>query len=215
VLNEKGLVRRIDTPQDVARRVWEIAHDFIAQLLFIILRTQRASMWSRLRLALAPLTLVLWAAMFIYLRHYVDREPERTADVLQRNYAFFCRPTPEGYDIDVRDKKITSLEPMSPFLKQLRRVRKLDFSECRILASVDELKELTSLQSLDLSKCDSLTNVGGLKGLTALRSLNLARCSVLSNVEALEGLTTLQSLDLSYCSGLTDAGRLHGPLPGT
>jgi uncharacterized membrane protein YgcG len=56
-----GLVRQLNPEDDEAvdRQYWEVAHDFLARLLSLVLPSWRPSLWSRLRPWLAPALITL------------------------------------------------------------------------------------------------------------------------------------------------------------
>jgi len=98
-------------------------------------------------------------------------------------------------------------------LKDLRKLRTLDLSNCRNLTSVDGLKELSNLDELSLAGTQ-LTSADGLKDLRKLRALDLSNCRNLTSVDGLKELKNLRTLYLSKNQFPTEAtNELRKQLP--
>ena len=69
LLAQKGLVRKLDAPQEL----WEISHDFVARQLAILLGRLRPSPWPRLAMLSAPILLILiLSGLIIWLPGYAE-----------------------------------------------------------------------------------------------------------------------------------------------
>ncbi|WP_415846479.1 hypothetical protein, partial [Vibrio aerogenes] len=94
--------------------------------------------------------------------------------------------------LDLYGLSLTQLpESIQDLSDQLRR---LDLSDCDILASLQGIENLTQLQQLDLSLCENLTSLQGIENLSQLQQLYLSVCERLTSLQGIEKLTQLQQL---------------------
>lgn len=220
-LNFLGLVRRINRDPQLAARIWEVSHDFVARLLFGILVHKRTSVGQYMLRGAAGVALAAWAVMFlVLLPDYRRRAPDRASFQLQQDYQFVVSVNPEtGGRVVIGslypgggDGKQVSLEEVVPLLSHLGSDLELALT-WDWLTDVDALSKLTSMRRLDLGGCTSLTSVDGLRGLTELDELSLNGCTALTDLNGLRGLTQLRELELAECTSLTDVDdlqELHG-----
>lgn len=225
-LRTPGIIRQIGTGTGPHSQ-WEIAHDFIARLIHLILGGTIRSLWRKVRPWLAPsILLVLILAGAPLFPAYRERESMRALDragfTWRADVRKAERVSPTGVNLGgaiqplqlLKSKSlelgrcdtITSLDA----LKDLATLQNLALADCAALTSVDGLKGLTLLKRLKLSGCSGLASVDGLKGLKSLRHLELPGCRSLASFDVLESLTSLQRLDLSHCPALTNAEVLRG-----
>lgn len=71
-----GYVRPLSRSDELAARVWEISHDFVARLLGPILKTPLRAFWERESKLLYRLSFVLWAVGVIAVPFLARREPQ-------------------------------------------------------------------------------------------------------------------------------------------
>jgi Leucine-rich repeat (LRR) protein len=234
-LRAPGLVRQIGTGP---RPQWEIAHDFIARLIHIVLGGTAMAIWRKARPWLAPgLIASLLLAGSVVVPAYREREALRilgeagftwqgdkreaaALNHLRYNSDFpDVFPEPPRLDKIVSALKVLSCESLDlrlctsltnlDSLAGLNSLKTLDLGGCTI-TNLGALKGLTSLQSLDLSHCDALASVNGLQGLTSLQTIYLSHCDALASVNGLQGLTSLQTIYLSHCDALARVDGLQG-----
>jgi hypothetical protein len=239
-LELSGYVRQISRPPEIANRIWEVSHDFVARLLGQILKTPFQTFWERVGRVLYPLSLSLWAiaaiSSFMAVPWFEDINAER---ILRDQYKFHLEEKHGDYTAFQTNPNFRDLVGALPYLQKLNRVtslllyncsgltdingiselqnlKELNLSRCHQLTNVDALRELTHLQTLDLSLCRNLANVHGLVRLKNLRKLNLANCPALTDVEDLRALKDLRELDISNCGiNFVSIRQLKADLPHT
>jgi hypothetical protein len=202
-----GLLRCLNLEEQLpARRVWQIAHDFLATLIERVLDGIQRTLWRTLRAWLAPGAVCLALIVFLVLpwiqRHRDISWLANAGFTWNEAASAIMVGTSEGRRTGKWDHFFVILHRMKPHI--------LGLSQCEGLQDVDGLKGLTSLQSLNLNWCNGLRNVDGLKDLTSLQELHLRACPPLQNVEILKDLTSLQSLDLNDCKALRNVDGLKG-----
>ena len=171
-LAPSGIVRSID---QVKNNIWEISHDFIAQLLFKILFKWKKPRIQKTLLWVGPIALVVWfVSVFSLLPAYSKYLHNQAIDDLQL-YGFQTTIYRDGFQT-----------------KLIRRLDSIEFQRAAV-----ELAKVRNLKSLDLTELgDDILDVNALSGLTSLKSLKLNGTAV-EDVSALSGLINLESLDLS------------------
>jgi hypothetical protein len=201
-----GLVRCVNRDErDPGRRVWQIAHDFLATLIERVLDGVHRTLWRHLRPWLAPTALVLALTAGV-IWPWVEKQ---RAISLLTNAGFTWNEQNAAIVAATEEaRRVARLEPLATAIHRLR-PRSLDLTNCAALQDVDGLKGLASLQSLKLEKCNALEDVDGLKGLASLEELHLSYCSALQNVDGLDGLTSLQCLNLD-CGALQNVDFVKG-----
>jgi hypothetical protein len=206
-----GYVRQISHAPNIADRIWEISHDFVARLLGPIVRrrfeTLREKIFKVMYLAFVAAWVLVLGTLFIA-APWLSRQ--RAEEILRDRFSMYLHDQGDGYLASEQSSNFTDLPGAVDELVNFGSITELNLTNCLRLTNVDGLKGLTALHSLNLTSCLRLTNVDGLKGLTALQSLNLSHCSQLTNVDGLKGLTALQSLNLSGCYRLTNLDGLKG-----
>jgi hypothetical protein len=157
-LELSGYVRQISRPAEIADRIWEVSHDFVARLLGQILKTPFQTFWERVGRVLYPLSLSLWTIAAISLFTAVPRFVLINAERILRDKYTFCLEEHHGdYTAFQKDPDFRDLVGALPYLQKLNRVTSLRLSDCGKLTNVDALKELKALQTLNLSGCKQLT----------------------------------------------------------
>jgi hypothetical protein len=204
-LELSGYVRQISRPAEIANRVWEVSHDFVARLLGPILKTPFQTFWGRLGLLLYPLSLGVWglAAFGLFLTtSWLKRM--HSEQILRDRFSIFLHDEGNGYLAREQDLDFQDLTSAVPYLVDFGSVTALELTNCSKLVNVDALKDLKALHTLSLQACSQLTNVDGVKDLKALKTLDLSRCEQLANVDALRNLKALQTLNLMGCRQLVN-----------
>ncbi|MCD6217293.1 TIR domain-containing protein [bacterium] len=91
LLANAGLVRQIDQKDDV----WEVAHDFIAQNLLMVLRGTRKSLKDIVSPWLAPASLCLWGIVILFLLPpFISNLPENSFFDKIANLNIMRKPSP-------------------------------------------------------------------------------------------------------------------------
>ena len=204
-LQAAGLVR----PLGEAQEMWEVSHDFLAQLLGRELVSRRTAWWPTARDDDAA---------------EAQRVAEAQARAALADLGMFIRETPQGLELiaapDVSDTELRRSKPFlalfaprltrasisgsadsdSRFWARMKRSR-VKVSDCAPFSG------LMALQSLDLS-CTEVSDLVPLSGLLALRTLNL-RSTKVADLTPLSVLGGLQSLNLSS-TNVTDLSPLSG-----
>ncbi len=91
LLANAGLVRQIDQKDDV----WEVAHDFIAQNLLMVLRGTRKSFKEMISPWLAPASLCLWGIVILFLLPpFISNIPENSFLDKIANLNIMRKPSP-------------------------------------------------------------------------------------------------------------------------
>jgi Leucine-rich repeat (LRR) protein len=203
-----GYVRQISRPVEIADRIWEVSHDFVARLLGQILKTAYQTFWGRVGRILYPLSLVVWVIVAVALLVATPwLERVNSEQILRDRFSFFLHDEGNGYLAQEQKRSFNDLPAAIRYLVNFGHITALDLRHSA-LTNVDALKELKALQILYLNYCEGLTNVDGLKDLKALQTLQLNGCIRLTNVDALKELKALQKLDLGACEGLTNVDAL-------
>ena len=205
-LELSGYVRQISRPTEIANRIWEISHDFVARLLGQILKTPFQTFWGRLGRVLYPLSLGVWGLAAIGLCLVTPWLGRMHSDqILRDRFSFFLQDTGNGYLAqEQRPSTFRDLSGAIPHLVNFGGIINLDLSNCTLLTNIDALKELKALRILILKKCTGLTTLDALKQLKALRTLDLSYCGRLKNLDGLNDLRALKTLILNNCTGLTN-----------
>jgi Leucine-rich repeat (LRR) protein len=204
-LELSGYVRQISRPSEIANRVWEVSHDFVARLLGQILRTPFQTFWGRLGRVLYPLSLGVWClgaiGLFIAAPWLSRMHSEQ---ILRDRFAIFLHDEGHGYLAQAVGSFFGEQELSAAIshLVNFGSITVLVLQNTR-LTNVDALKDLKALQTLNLSNCTQLTNFDGLKDLKALQTLYLNGCTQLANFDGLKDLEALQTLYLDDCAQLT------------
>lgn len=210
-LGHAGLLRCLN-PSEVDRmhHIWQIAHDFLANLIERVRDGFHRSLWRAARPWLAPISTLLVACVLVGCLGFVWPFIGKLRAIETLSKAGFTWSETEGDLLHADSSRtIFDLDNVSTAIRQLK-PRKLEIARCDGLENLDGLAGISSLQILDLQRCTSLKNVGGLKGLAGLQSLHLDGCSSLQNVDGLKGLASLRELDLVGCSSLENVNGLKG-----
>ncbi|HSS52229.1 MAG TPA: leucine-rich repeat domain-containing protein, partial [Thermoanaerobaculia bacterium] len=210
-LRDDGLVR----PLDPAEETWQIAHDFLARQIGLLLGRLRRPRWQTVATATAPVLMVafagvLWAGLPLWSQMQALRElQEIGASVIKEDGAVSI--TSQGAENDphfvrlvkaaqiigatrlhLSGSNIVDLEPLRGLLTGLTRLSVISSPA----SNMEPLRGLTGLTQLDLRNT-RVSNLEPLRGLTGLTQLSLDFTPV-SNLEPLRGLTGLTQLDLGF-----------------
>ena len=202
-----GLLRCVNGAEThPGRRVWQIAHDFLATLIERVLDGLHRTLWRHVRPWLAPVAVVLVIGVgFVW--PWVEKQQ---AISLLANEGFTWNQEKAAIVVGTYEgRKTTKLDHLARAVRRLN-PSVFDLTGCDALRDVDGLAGLAALQSVNLPDCQALENLDGLRGLTALQSLNLGNCQMLRNVDGLRNLAALQSLSLRGCQTLQDVNVLSG-----
>lgn len=202
-MSQSGIVRRIDDQDDV----WEISHDFVARLLAYVVGRWHITLATKFRAALAPLALVLWLCLFVFVTPYLF-ERQRQGIIRKLTDSHITVGTEHG---ELELYFPSGERPSTANLRSLRRLpnlRKLDFSEALLQdTDLQFIRDLTGLRHLDLSST-GITDRGiaQLELLHDLQTLSLGGTKVAdTGMKTVGKLTALTSLNLSR-TGITDQG---------
>lgn len=176
LLANSGLVRLIDSGD----QIWEVAHDFIAHHMFLILRNRKRSVYDILSPFLVPVCLIVWGLMiFVLLPPYI-------IDANERNL-FNSLHAVDG-NIEVSDDHT--------FTVTINDVKNSELLDEVIL----QVNNLSSLEILKISKCAINKNTLDLiSKLSSLKELNLSSNNLKDSktLRVLTKLPFLESLDIS------------------
>jgi len=197
-----GLLRCLNPEEhDPSRRVWQIAHDFLATLIERVLDGMHRTLWRTVRPWLAPAAVSVAIVLFLMMP-WIQKQRDR--ELLAHAGFNWDEPRSELIVATDAGRSLTNLEPLSASLHRIKS-RRINLGACTALQNVNSLAGLTSLQHLDLSDCRKLENVDGLKGLISLTTLNLSGCEALTNIGGLKSLKFLERVNLDYCTELANA----------
>ena len=201
-----GLVRMLDE----SRRLWEISHDFVANLIAKAVGRDDRTFFQKARPWLLTFLLMGWVTLATILFWWPDSMSfKEIIEDMDANYSQAYSPNNYQLDLNnlyVRDGDITRLMEM----EEAKKLVSLLMANALITdAGMEQIKDLP-LNTLDLSSCYSITDAGleQLKGLKQLNTLNLTGCNNITDVglEHLKGLKQLNTLSLSGCDKITNAG---------
>jgi Leucine-rich repeat (LRR) protein len=174
LLDNAALVRQID-PVD---EIWEIAHDFIAHHLLILLRGTKRPIFSYISPYLAPIALGCWLLIIIF---YL---PQFIVSVKQNVICNALRA--EGAEISYNDDKSLYVKFVTPdlpsqkvfdYLLKLPDITALELDQCQIGDdSLKYVEKLTKLRYLVLNN-NQITD----KGLSELKNLKYLEHMRISN----------------------------------
>ena len=203
-LRDDGLVR----PLDQNGESWQIAHDFLARQIGLLLGRLRRSAWQTAALWAAPVLLLGLVGALLAVpwwsrvqAHAELREMGCPANGPANEIEIFCF----GSDLSRMAAPagvvgVKSLATKWFFSKDLKAIRSLttltslDIKDANI-ESLEPLRELTALTSLKLTRVE-VSSLEPIRELTALASLELTGTKV-SSLEPLRELTALTSLELA------------------
>ena len=206
-----GLVRILDEP----RRLWEISHDFVANLIAKAVGLDDRTFFQKTRPWLMAFLLTGWVAFAAMLFWSPGPVPMSFREVLEDMdvvYAQVYDPNNRQLNLnrkDVRDGDIARLIQT----EETKTLASLLMNKAKITdAGLKHLKDFKQLKALVLSDCLQITDAGlkHLKDLKQLNALNLSLCRQFTDV----GLEDLKDLPLNYlnlggCVQITDAGLKH------
>lgn len=226
-----GLVRILDEP----RRLWEISHDFVANLIAKAVGRDDRTFFQKTRPWLLTFLLMGWVAFAAMLFWSPGPVPMSFREIIEDMGAVYAQAyDPNNLQLElknlpVRDGDIARLiqteeaKTLASLLMSYSKItdaglehlkdlplKTLDLTQCFWFtdAGLEHLKDLP-LNYLDLSSCH-INDAGleNLKGLNQLNTLKLGWCYDITDagLKHLEGLNQLNTLDLSWCSDITDAG---------
>jgi hypothetical protein len=150
-LELSGYVCPLSRPDEIAARVWEISHDFVARLLGPILKTPIQTFWHRATVVLYPLSLAAWMLLLIVAISWgLELERVPTERILRDRFHFYIQDRGTSCTATQTDRGLNSsqLAQAIPCFSKMPPATELKLSGCR-LTNVDGLKELKSLQELD------------------------------------------------------------------
>ena len=195
-LARQGLVRRLEGSQPN----WEIAHDFLARTLGLLIGRLKRSIIARTREPLiATIVLLGWfilALVAIELSgNFEDRE------------AFFYIPSSKSVSFRAidDDKLVNALS----HLDRVEDLRLLTISDGN-LTNLEPLKQLSNLQVLTIAPASGITSLEPLKGLKRLEWFGLDDAPGLMDLEPLRSLTGLEQISLASATGITSLEPLKG-----
>lgn len=221
VMSNYGLVRCLNKEETRQhKRIWQIAHDFIAIQLEKIIYSITPTLLRKARPWVTPILIVTIIGLGLY---FYSGEKHRAINQLskanmvwhEKSRSIFCN-TP-GFKIT--DLILKNVQDDIAFLKP----DSLSLSNVW-LKNADALSNLTSLSKLNLSGCyidtifswsriiSGTTNVissptcdlDGLKNLKSLTNLDLSSGELITNLSPLANLKNLTALNLSNCSKISD-----------
>jgi Leucine-rich repeat (LRR) protein len=215
----QGLVRAINQPQNVLDRLWEISHDFVADLIDQILNHPRKSAWATAGRAILSISLLLCLAgigvlpayarykqadaiqQLAFLRFEVNEAKTKEGELLQdesgRTYLDVrLRPSLDRGLLGKAVPYITRLD--APINLHLDALVGVGFG---VLHELHNVKMIT----LDQSGITDLTPLAAMTGLEFI-SLNNTGVSDLSPLKGKTGLHTLSLVGV----GIADLGPLAG-----
>ncbi len=175
-----GFVREIEHQTEAATPIWEVAHDFVARLLSLVLPGWQPSFWRRLRPWLGPLLMVLGIlAVFgiVEAQRAEESAQRRRFDQLYRwvgEHNGDLDPVGDGTALVRFSSAEDFLSAWSDiYTIDASMITGLDLSYNFLSSVPDSLGDLSQLRSLDLSY-NSLSSVpDSLGDLSELTTLNL------------------------------------------
>ena len=205
-LEGKGLVRRFESGGET----WEIAHDFIANLLGAILPTLKPPLLTRLRHPITIALLASWAGIglgsFWFYPQWMAHEARRALF----NIGATVTDEDGGTAVHLTDIDLSQNPPLGDYLKWLQPIRTLSIERNVDLADIDFVLPFTSLQSLTISNNERLTALPYLSGLDSLQGLAIWDNDALTALPDLDGLDNLKELMIWGNDALTNLPDLSG-----
>jgi Leucine-rich repeat (LRR) protein len=210
-MSKHGLVRCLNEDQkNPADRSWQIAHDFIADLLERVVHGIQPGLKRAVRPWVAPSLVALTAAMvFIYSRE--GRDPVADAITAINSAGLFWDKTDST--IIVTKSELTTDSAFLGIQRHLAVLQPLaiELDDCDSLSSISELNTLRSLRYLSISGCDSLITLSGIHDLPGLNTLRISGCTGLKNLFGLGQLSQLNRLEIRDCHNfIAIDGLSHG-----
>ena len=174
LLANAGLVRLIDKVEDI----WEVAHDFVAHHLLIVLRGRRRNAWGVISPYLAPAVLVLWGlSLFLFIPAMLSDYQIQQADKYLRNLTEKSNQAQGG--IGKYGNRIDAFldglddppnEKTLQVLASIKEIYRLDLKRCKLESKhLQFLHELSNLVQLEIE--DNYITDEGMKYLSSLDSL--------------------------------------------
>jgi hypothetical protein len=206
-----GLVRILDEP----RRLWEISHDFVANLIAKAVGRDDRTFFQKTRPWLMAFLLTGWvafAAMLFWSPKLFQMSFKTILEYMDADYAEVYDPNNRQLDLrglGVKDSDIALLAQTEEF-KTLASLLMTGISISITDDGLEHLKGFKQLNTLGLSRCDQITDAGleHLKDLNHLSILDLSDCKKITGA-GLRHLKGLKILDLSDCEKITDKGLKH------
>jgi hypothetical protein len=225
VLREDGLVR----PIDGSGRVWQVAHDFIANQLSLLLGRLRPPWWRRAAPYATPALAGTWLAAVAAAFWLVpDWQHDRALRALTAHGFYITGDRESGYEIwSSSTMHGGALEQLGRHGEHLGHIRELSISnhtaasDLRALAgstafrhltllalrhnslsSLDGLPDMPSLTSLQVWDNDALASLDGLPDMPSLNSLNVIANDALASLDGLPDMPNLSSLEVNYNNAL-------------
>ncbi len=230
-LSEHGLVRCHSLRDTcVENRVWQISHDFVANLLERVLDGIHRTFWRRAK------PWVAWACLFAFMflfpawifikPWYQEREAIRTLG----NAGFTWNI--ENQEIEAGTKKSRNIESLDAFnpqfkilnpksidlsatqikdlnvLNDLQNIEVADMHHCYNLVDISGLRS-SKLRIVNFDSCPSLETLGDLKDWNNLATINLSNCHKLQSIECLQKSASLRTINLRECSSIVDLNGLR------
>ncbi len=208
-----GLVRILDE----SRRLWEISHDFVANLIAKAVGRDDRTFFQKTRPWLMAFLLTGWvafAAMLFWSPKLFQMSFKTILEYMDADYAEVYDPNNRQLNLrglGIKDSDIAQLMQTEEF-KTLASLQITGISISITDDGLEHLEGLTQLNTLGLSRCDQITDAGllHLKNLKQLSTLDLRSCDKITG----KGLVYLKdlplnTLDLSLCKQITDAGLKH------
>jgi hypothetical protein len=203
-LAEAGLVRPLGREQ----LVWEIAHDFIATQLGMMLGRLRVPLWRRALPYAVPTLAALWLATVAVVGvWYPGRQVEAAIAALSAKGFTVAGNTTEGFRIGSRElvPGAGGAAVLGQALPVLQPVVSLEVEGDRDTVSLPGLDKLAGLQRLMITGNGALQALPGLDKLAGLRQLTIAGNDAL---QALPNLAELPQLNELALQGIFVADRL-------
>jgi hypothetical protein len=204
-----GLVRLLDE----SRRLWEISHDFVANLIAKAVSRDDRTCFQKARPWILAFLLTGWIAFAAML--FSQPRPPSFKEILARIDPNYTKGYyPENHELNladqrVRDSDIALLKGEDEFKSLATLI--LDGSvHISPLTDVglEHLKHM-QLKKLVLRGCDEITNAGlGHLKRMPLEQLDLGLCNRITNagLEHLKDMEKLERLDLNLCRNITKDG---------
>ena len=219
-LAPKGIVRRIDA----VNQVWEISHDFLAQLLHRTVYTWRLPRFTKQMKWVISTMIVIWVGIVFYILPYWKSQKTKKIIKALSNSGFIINIDKDPfqneiqYSVSLDEIDNIELDTILPLLSELKPTS-ISITVNPKLTNLNRLHKLSSLKTLFLADYsdgyDDLINLNGLIGLESLQSLMISGFDSLINLKGIAGLKSLEILfimeneNLSNLNGLEDLSSLR------
>jgi len=210
-LELSGFVRQISRSAELADRVWEISHDFVARLMGPILKTPFHNLAERIGSYAYPFSIIIWIALFTLTLLFAPQWNQiQTERKLADEFDFFVKRKDGICRVTQTESSFSRFREAIPLLNRLSGPLRVSFRGSGGLTNLDLLQGLTAVASLDLSRCPELGELKGINEVKDLHQLDLSGCAKLYDLSDLNNNSSLTNLLLVECFGLTNLNGLDG-----